>query len=132
MQRLYSMFPGGSAGLGLLALRLFLALNLWPAAASGAWALPPPWRLAAMALALLAAAGALTPLVAVLACAVPGLALWHGTAAAGSALLAALPALALALLGPGAYSLDARCFGRRLLVLPRGPQSPPRRNPPNE
>jgi len=33
MQRLYSMFPGGSAGLGLLALRLFLALSLWPATA---------------------------------------------------------------------------------------------------
>lgn len=125
------MFPGGSAGLGLLALRLFLALSLWPSTAAGPWALPPPWRWAALALALLSAAGALTPLAAALACAVPALALWHGTAATGAALLAALPALALALLGPGAYSLDARCFGRRLLVLPRAPARTPPRNPPN-
>lgn len=125
------MFPGGSAGLGLLALRLFLALSLWPSAASGAWAVPPHWRWAALALAVLAAAGALTPLAAALACAVPALALWQGTSAAGNALLAALPALALALLGPGAYSLDARCFGRRLLVLPREPGNPTQRNPPN-
>ncbi|MCC4594629.1 hypothetical protein NRY95_09585 [Xanthomonas campestris pv. phormiicola] len=131
MQRLYSMFPGGSAGLGLLALRLFLALSLWPSSASDAWALPPHWRWAALVLVLLATAGALTPLAAALACAVPALALWHGTATAGSALPAALPALALALLGPGAYSLDARCFGRRLLVLPREPSQSSQRNPPN-
>lgn len=129
MQRLYSMFPGGNAGLGLLALRLFLALSLWPATASDAWALPPSWRCAAVALALCAAAGALTALAAGLACAVPALSWWHGHAAAHSALLAALPALALALLGPGAYALDARWFGRRLLVLPRDP--PPPRPPPN-
>lgn len=125
------MFPGGSAGLGLLALRLFLALSLWPSTASGAWAVPRHWHWATLALALLAAAGALAPLAAVLACAVPALALWQGTSAAGNALLAALPALALALLGPGAYSLDARCFGRRLLVLPREPGKPAQRNPPN-
>jgi hypothetical protein len=29
-----------------------------------------------------------------------------------------LDALALALLGPGAYSVDSRRFGRRLVVLP--------------
>ncbi|WP_369937868.1 hypothetical protein AB3X09_09530 [Xanthomonas tesorieronis] len=125
------MFPGGSAGLGLLALRLFVALSLWPSTASGAWAAPPHWHWAALTLALLTVAGALTPLAAALACAVPALALWQGTTAAGSALLAVLPALALALLGPGAYSLDARCFGRRLLVLPREPGKPTQRNPPN-
>ena len=39
--------------------------------------------------------------------------------AAVTVLVFALNALALALLGPGAYSLDARRFGRRLVVLPR-------------
>jgi hypothetical protein len=40
------------------------------------------------------------------------------------ALLGILNALALALLGPGAFSLDARIFGRRLLVLPDDDSDP--------
>ncbi|MBN6148837.1 hypothetical protein JR065_00660 [Xanthomonas sp. AmX2] len=126
MQRLYSMFPGGRAGAGLLALRLFLAMNLWPPFAHGAWALPAPWRIGAGALALALLGGIATPLAALLACLAPALALCQGRPETGAALLAVLPPLALALLGPGAYSLDARCFGRRLLVLPRDRPRPPR------
>lgn len=33
-------------------------------------------------------------------------------------------ALAVALLGPGAFSLDARVFGRREIIIPARPQSP--------
>ena len=44
------------------------------------------------------------------------------TASAGRRVLdgafAVLDALALVLIGPGAYSIDARRFGRRLVVLP--------------
>jgi hypothetical protein len=36
----------------------------------------------------------------------------------GCAAIAILNALALALIGPGAYSIDARRFGRRIVVLP--------------
>jgi hypothetical protein len=32
--------------------------------------------------------------------------------------MATLSALALVMLGPGAYSIDARRFGRRVVVLP--------------
>jgi uncharacterized membrane protein YphA (DoxX/SURF4 family) len=37
--------------------------------------------------------------------------------------LAAISA-ALVLLGPGAFSLDARLFGRREIIIPEGPRSP--------
>jgi uncharacterized membrane protein YphA (DoxX/SURF4 family) len=39
--------------------------------------------------------------------------------------LAAMSA-ALVLLGPGAFSLDARLFGRREIIIPEGRRSPPR------
>jgi uncharacterized membrane protein YphA (DoxX/SURF4 family) len=39
--------------------------------------------------------------------------------------LAAMSA-ALVLLGPGAFSLDARLFGRREIIIPEGPRSPRR------
>jgi uncharacterized membrane protein YphA (DoxX/SURF4 family) len=48
-------------------------------------------------------------------------ALGAGLDTASFTLLFAIDALALALLGPGAYSLDSRRFGRRLVVLPPPP-----------
>ena len=63
--------------------------------------------------------GFLTPIVAATALVFHGL-LWLG-AGVDSAVLAvifALDAIALALLGPGAYSIDSFRFGRRRLVLP--------------
>jgi hypothetical protein len=63
--------------------------------------------------------GALTPLAAVAAAglqfAEAGNVAMTG-AGIGSAIL---DALALAVLGPGAYSLDSLRFGRRVIVLPR-------------
>ena len=50
------------------------------------------------------------------ACAVLSQAGWG--AASTIALLTGLSNVALALLGPGAFSLDARLFGRRTLRLP--------------
>jgi len=70
-------------------------------------------------------AGFLTPMAA------GGLALLHGSAAAGwidasepgpdisIALLRAIVSAALLLLGPGAFALDARLFGRREIRIER-------------
>jgi uncharacterized membrane protein YphA (DoxX/SURF4 family) len=64
-------------------------------------------------------AGFLTPIVAILAMLFHVLA-WSslGSDGAGMTAIALLDAVALAMLGPGAYSIDAYRFGRRVVVLP--------------
>jgi len=80
-----------------------------------------PNTLTAIALAALAVslvAGLLTPLAALLAAIVEvALLLTAATSLVATALLGPLDAVVLLLLGPGAYSLDARLFGRRVVVL---------------
>lgn len=108
MQRLFVMFPDRGTGLGLLWLRLCLAGAVCaPGLNAGGVVVLCSFGVTLLLL------GWLTPLSAVLACA--GLWLQGATLP-----LLALP-LALLLLGPGAYSLDARQFGRRLL----GRRAPP-------
>lgn len=102
MQRLFVMFPDRGPGIGLLWLRLCLAAALCtPGLHAGGWT----------ALCLLAAAmlmlGVLTPLAVLLA------AVGMFAQQAPWPLVALPPALLM--VGPGAYSLDARLFGRRLL-----------------
>lgn len=115
MQRLFVMFPDRAPGVGLLLLRLGLAIALcragWP---------PAAWPAAlAVAGAGLLLCGWLTPLAAALA--------WLALLLEGPPTWPWLCVpLALLLLGPGAYSLDARRFGRR--VLRHGPP----RHPPKE
>lgn len=63
-------------------------------------------------------AGCFTPFAAMLGL-VQGL-IWSGvsTGNTAAATIIALNAIALALLGPGAYSVDSYRFGRRMVVLP--------------
>lgn len=69
-------------------------------------------------LALALCAGFLTPIVALLAVAVQLMRIGGVFHYAAPCLVTILVTLALAMLGPGAYSIDARRFGRRILVLP--------------
>lgn len=108
MQRLFVMFPDRAPGLGLLVLRLGLGAGLLTAhGPSCGWLSGMAW-----AAALLLCAGWLTPLAALAA----ATALLLGATVHWG--LLCVP-LALLLLGPGAYSVDARRFGRR--VLHKGP-----------
>lgn len=130
MQLLYATFPDRMPGVGLLLLRLLLSSMLvWP------WALrvvPPPGDVIGWAwlAAVMIALGSLLPLgilaAAFVACLDPGL---QGWPAAG--LL-----VSLVLLGPGAYSVDAALFGRRVVELPatqrRGRRAPARGDHPKE
>jgi putative oxidoreductase len=115
VQRLFSMFPTGWPGIGLVLLRVAVTepllidgLNYWRT-----W---EPWFLiAAPVLSLMLILGLFTP-VASLAAAAAEFAVTASPCPFISARV--LDAVALTLLGPGAYSLDRYCFGRRIVVLP--------------
>jgi hypothetical protein len=115
MQRLFSAFPSGWPGIGLLLLRVSVAaaclLAYIQCETRAAWVLP---TLIPMSACL--CAGALTPLAAVLAVALELTAAANlHVNGAGLMIITIIDAAALALLGPGAYSLDARRFGRRVI-----------------
>jgi putative oxidoreductase len=137
VQRLFSTFPDGWPGIGLLLLRAGAALVLLAQGmACFAGGSVPRWgTLAVGAVAVLSGSllliGLMTPVAGALAALdIAGIALgWlpsplpHGL---GPGLAGAFPvivAMAIALLGPGAISVDAALFGRREIKIPplRGP-----------
>ena len=142
MQRLFSGFPAGVPGAGLLLLRLTLGVYLIaqgvrimaPLVNTGT---PPPILAALTALAMLlggalGAVGILTPITQSVSAAA-GLvtlidAMWTPPAVTGLeipwplALLTTVMAFNLVFLGPGAYSIDASLFGRKEIPIP-----PPRK-----
>jgi hypothetical protein len=113
------MFPSGGPGIALLLLRTSVAAGLFldgSVQAGGNVARSDVVLRAVLDAAL--GLGVLTPLTALLSCVlaivdVARLGVMH----APVALLTIVNAIALGLLGPGAYSLDARLFGRRVLVV---------------
>ena len=129
MRRLLSTFAHGSAGLGLLVLRLAAGIALVVQGTQGLLAQPPLVAVLGHALSIgigmLLALGLWTQFAAALLVAD---ALWH-VYAHGPAfrwmLLAAIGA-ALMLIGPGAWSIDARRFGwRRVELRDRARKDPP-------
>lgn len=132
MQRLFSTFPGGRPGVGLLLLRVAVGII---AAAVGAFyvaeAADPGiglWigGLLAIVGGLSLIIGLVTPGAgAIVVLGGVGVALsWLPASSSGllpgplGAWLIVIVAVAIILLGPGAYSLDARLFGRREIVFP--------------
>ena len=114
MQRLFSTFPDGWPGAGLVSLRAVAAIALIRLPA----VLVIPHVVAAGAAALLLI-GLWTPLAGVLlAVAELSLAVSHPADPWLHIILGALGA-ALAMLGPGAWSVDARLFGRKRIQIPQ-------------
>jgi hypothetical protein len=113
------MFPAGLPGLALLLLRASVAVALLFASYGHRGAVPGWIQAAVIALSLALFAGFQTPIAAAFALAFH-MAIGFGLGVDNVAATAVfgLDALALALLGPGAYSIDSHRFGRRLVVLP--------------
>ena len=119
MQRLFSTFPGGLPGGGLALLRAAAGVPLVHAGLlTVASSAPVLLEVVAAGAALLLLIGLWTPLAgALVAVAEMGLAVLHPAEPWMHIQFAAIGA-ALAMLGPGGCSLDARLFGRKQIQIP--------------
>lgn len=124
MQRLFCAFPAGRPGAGLLLLRSAVGLTALVEGASlagGNQTAGTVLSVAAGALAIASGAllllGFLTPIAASV---VSGLGVAVQLSDDGRAsVFVVIVAIAVVLLGPGAFSVDSRLFGRREVVIPR-------------
>jgi hypothetical protein len=113
------MFPTGSAGVGLLLLRISTAGVLILVTFALGPAFSSHWAIVGLALLVaLFIVGALTPILCAICCCLEIFAMFglRGTDALYM-LCSIVDTAALGFLGPGGYSLDARMFGRRRVVL---------------
>ena len=112
------MFPQGGPGAALLLLRLAVASTLVASTLhnSGLYSL---LFVAGLLISLALVVGYLTPLLSVIAGAFSVANVFFGHQTDALILtLTILDAAALAFLGPGAYSLDSRLYGRSVTVVP--------------
>jgi putative oxidoreductase len=121
LQRLFSMFPDGLPGAGLLLLRVVCSCLVIATAIATFVEKPQTLSLvqqsAACAAALLLLVGLWTPIAGV---AIAVLELWTTVSRMNgmeNAVLLATLGVALAVLGPGSYSVDAKLFGRKRILV---------------
>ena len=117
VQRLFSTFAGGWPGAGLLVQRLVIGMIVFSRGTiclSDAGACSPivPHLVGAVAGALLLV-GLWTPVAGTLAAVAGSWILWSNASHPVFSIMLAVLGATLAMIGPGALSLDARLFGRR-------------------
>jgi putative oxidoreductase len=120
VQRLFSTFPCGWPGAGLVLLRAVFAIPLIRVglqAAVAPVAAPMPLLIGGAAMLLLV--GLWTPLAAGLIAATQLALAWSHPANPWPFVQTGVLAAALAMLGPGGCSIDARLFGRKQIQIPK-------------
>jgi hypothetical protein len=128
LRRLYSTFAGGWPGIGLLILRLVLGFVLVVRASFKLWS-DPPLNLTIASVILLAGAillmlGLWTPIAGTIVALVEA---WKILTLPGDKavwLLLGTIGCAVAMLGPGLWSVDARLFGWKRVEAPPRKSSP--------
>jgi len=117
LQRLYSNFARGWPGTGLLCLRLVVAIAVFTVDGAQFTSTPSLLRTVVPGIAvLLLCVGLWTPIAGG---ALAIFELWAAFSGKGdfwAEILLAVISAALAMLGPGAWSIDARLFGRKRLT----------------
>jgi putative oxidoreductase len=132
VQRFFSRFPDGPPGAGLLLLRIVAAVTAMRYGVAQMTALPVATLdtvtgALSIASSLAVLVGLFTPgSAAVMAVAIAWSWVRHSVAPlpASAAVLTIADAVAISLLGPGAYSIDTRLFGPREIVIPRDTRAP--------
>jgi putative oxidoreductase len=126
VQRLFSTFADGWPGIGLLLLRLLTATVLIYFGIASVLTSPPlttvVLQIIGVAAGILLLIGLCTPVVGVLAAIVKAwIALSRFFSHSGDPWIVVIQAVlcvVLAMVGPGAWSIDARLFGRRRIDMP--------------
>jgi putative oxidoreductase len=117
LQRLFTMFPGGWPGAGLLVLRLAASIPLIVSGSYGVRGTPQlglhAIYFATIGVGILLLAGLWTPVTGALQAIIEVWIFFSGGDGANLHLLLAALGVCLVMLGPGAWSLDARLFGRK-------------------
>ena len=126
MQKLFSAFPSGWPGVGLILLRAFVSVTIIsrtvPYVAQGKVS-QLGWIVIGLSLAnaVCLLTGFMTPLIATTVAIVATILTISGAVPPLFEVITL--AVTVALLGPGAFSLDARMFGRREILVPNTSRS---------
>jgi putative oxidoreductase len=117
LQRLFSTFPTGRPGAGLLLLRLAVGVSLILERIPVIWVIPQSLgfevRIVLVCLGISLLCGLWTPVMTSVAAVIELLIAFSQPGGGAIHVLLVILSVSLALLGPGAWSIDAQIFGRK-------------------
>jgi putative oxidoreductase len=117
LQRLFSTFPTGRPGAGLLLLRLAVGASLILERIPAIWVIPQSLgfevRVVLACVGVFLLCGLWTPVMGSVAAVIELLITFSPAGNSATHVLLAILSISLALLGPGAWSIDAHIFGRK-------------------